>query len=91
MGHLFSLEGVAEAEGKEDGRPGGKVEALGEPDKVNVPAAEEKMKGKRRVKNKAEMSRKGGKGRQQLMVLKLDGEWGQRELIRCSPLGQNSP
>lgn len=43
-GHLFSLEGAAEAEGKEDGRPGGEVEAMGEPDKVNVPAAE----GKRR-------------------------------------------
>lgn len=50
----------------------------------------EKMKGKRRVKNKAEMSRKGGEGRQELMVLKLDGEWGQGELIWCSPLGQNS-
>lgn len=44
MGHLFSLEGAAEAEGKEDGRPGGEVEAMWEPDKVNVPAAE----GKRR-------------------------------------------
>lgn len=41
------------------------------------------MKGKRRVKNKAEMSRKGGKGRQELMVLKLDGEWGQGELIHA--------
>jgi len=44
------------------------------------------MKGKRRVENKAEMSRKGGEGKQEMMVLKLDGERGQGELIWCSPL-----
>lgn len=42
------------------------------------------------MENKAETSRKGGEGKQERMVLKLDGERGQRELIWCSPLRQNS-
>lgn len=48
------------------------------------------MKGKRRVENKAEMSSKGGEGKEEMTVLKLDGERGQGELIWCSPLGRNS-
>lgn len=39
------------------------------------------MKGKRRVENKAETSRNDGEGKEDMMVLKLDGEWGQGELI----------
>lgn len=85
VGHLFSLEGIAEAEGRESGSSGEARQG-----KCASCWRKEKMKGKRRVKNKAEMSRKGGEGRQELMVLKLDGEWGQGELIRCSPLGRNS-
>lgn len=42
--HLLNLGGVAEGEGREDERPGGKVEAVWEPDKISVPATE----GKRR-------------------------------------------
>lgn len=48
------------------------------------------MKGKRTLENKAETSRKGGEGKQEMMVLKLGGEWGQGELMWHSPLGQNS-
>jgi len=44
VSHSLCLEGAAEGEGREDGRPGGKVEAMGEPDEVNVPVTE----GKRR-------------------------------------------
>lgn len=63
---------------------------MGEPDKVNVPATEGKRRWKGRAENKAETSRKGGEGKQEMIVLKLDGEWGQGELIWCSPLGRNS-
>ena len=60
MGHLGSLEGVAGEESREDGRPQGKVEAVRETHKVNVPATEGRMKGKSGEQSRDIKERWGG-------------------------------